>query len=177
MSQTHTQRLLERLRQIADPPTDYQLAKMLGVERQHVHNWKKRGSGMDLVTAYTLADLLHEDRSIIAGMVELDKANLSAEKKARLEHMLPRLVASTSVAFLACLAASIITPGRAQALTRQEGLVDVSRELVAGTGRYGIDETTDYAPFWNRVGRWLRRLANLISGASPAPFPASIAAA
>lgn len=128
--QTYTQKLLERLRKIADPPTDYQMAKMLGVERQNVHNWLKRGSGMDLVTAYTLADLLHEDRSIIAGMVELDKANLSPEKKARLEHMLPRLVASTSVAFLACLAASITTPGRAHALTRQGEAVDVSRELV-----------------------------------------------
>lgn len=65
--QTYTQKLLERLRKIADPPTDYQMAKMLGVERQNVHNWLKRGSGMDLVTAYTLADLLHEDRSIIEG--------------------------------------------------------------------------------------------------------------
>lgn len=154
--QTYTQKLLERLRKIADPPSNYQLAKMLGVTPQHIHNYMKRGSGMDLVTAYTLADLLGEDRAIIAGMVELDKANLSAEKKARLEHMLPRLVASTSLAFLACLAATITTTGRAHALTRQEGTVDVSREFV--TNRAGIPLSEIYIMRHLRAFfGWLRR--------------------
>lgn len=168
MSQTHTQRLLERLRKIADPPTDYQLAKMLGVERQHVHNWKKRGGGMDLTTAYTLADLLHEDRAIIAGMVELDRRDLSKEKRERLEHMLPRLVASTAVAFVACLAATITTSGRAQAASRHEGLVDVSREFITPENIGEFTQLSIMRLLRGAIG-WLR---GLISGASPAPFPA-----
>lgn len=175
MSQTHTQRLLERLRKIANPPTDYQLAKMLGVKRQHVHNWKKRGGGMDLTTAYTLADLLHEDRAIIAGMVELDRRDLSKEKRERLEHMLPRLVASTAFAFVACLAATITTSGRAQAESRHEGLVDVSREFVTpenidGFTQLCIMRLKDAVKA--RLTGCLSWLRGLIRGASPAPFPA-----
>lgn len=100
----NTQRLIERLRKQCDPPTDYQIAKRLGVDPQNVYNWKKRGSAMDLVTAYTLADALGEDRATIAGMIELDRRNLSEEKRRRLERMLPRLVASTSLAVLGWLA-------------------------------------------------------------------------
>lgn len=124
---TNTQRLLERLRKIADPPTDYQIGKLLGATPQSVHQWLKEGTAMDLTTSYVLADLLKEDRAIVAGMTELDRKNLSAEKRAKLEHMLPRRVASAGVAFLVGLAANTTMTGRTQA----EALVDVSREHVA----------------------------------------------
>lgn len=164
---TNTQRLLDRARVLCNPPTDYQIAKLLGVDPQNVHNWIKRGSAMDLTTAYTLADLLREDRSIVAGLVELDKKNLSPEKRRRLEQLLPRNVASACFAVGLALLAALMCPQTARASS-----AGVTNQAPASADPLYIMRT-------RRMGRACRFLVAVLAGwlGARRPEPRVIAAA
>lgn len=90
-------KLLDRARDLCSPPTDYQLAKKLGVSPQRVSNWRRQDSAPDNEAAWKLAHMLGMTLGDVIAYIEEDKAK-TPEKRAWWTAQLPRLLSALAIA-------------------------------------------------------------------------------
>lgn len=83
--------LIDKARTLCAPPTDYQLAKRLGINQATVSRCRNRGGTLDNEASTRLAELLGQDPYDVIAIMELERAK-TPEKKAFWESKLPRLV-------------------------------------------------------------------------------------
>ncbi|WP_281222793.1 helix-turn-helix domain-containing protein [Photobacterium sanguinicancri] len=68
---TYTIDLLNKVKTKYSLPTDYQLAKKLGVSTARVSNWMNSKSSMDWDIAFQIADMLEiDDQKVVHGLLE-----------------------------------------------------------------------------------------------------------
>lgn len=110
--------LLDRARTQANLPSDYALAKVLGIDRSIVSGWrkgKKHPSNEDAVKLATLAGL--EEMRVIAE-IELRTAN-TPKKKEFWQHYIESRGITACLAMTALAASIILTPEPAEAAILQ----------------------------------------------------------
>lgn len=83
--QTATTKVLNRLgKHLGDeyfPASDYRIAKELGVTRQAVSNWRKRGNAMDDAAVLRAATILGEAPAALLAMVAADRTQDAEARK------------------------------------------------------------------------------------------------
>ncbi len=103
---TNTQSLLERARQLCEPPTWYQLAKRTGIKATTISRCMVQSKTLGDLNAYKLAKLLQMDpKDVMAYMAE-DRAQDEATRTFW-THQLPRLLPSIAIAVTALLSAEL----------------------------------------------------------------------
>jgi len=93
---SNTERLLDRARDLCIPPTDYALAKRLGVHQQVISRVRCKGGGVDNYTAFRLAQLLSMEPATVVAYIEEDRA--PAHRREFWRHQLPRLLSAAALA-------------------------------------------------------------------------------
>lgn len=83
--------LIDKARSLCEPPTDYQLAKRLGINHATLSRCRHRGGTLDNEAASKLADLLGQDRYTVIAVMEVERAK-TPQKKAFWEQQLPRVM-------------------------------------------------------------------------------------
>lgn len=83
--------LLDRAKALCLPPTDYQLAKRLGINDATISRCRRKNGTLDNEAAVRLARLLEQDPLTIIAVMETERAK-TPEKKAFWENQLPRLL-------------------------------------------------------------------------------------
>lgn len=83
--------LIDKARSMCSPPTDYQLAKRLGISHATISRCRRKGGTLDNEAASRLADLLGQDPYDVIAIMEVERAK-DPEKRAFWESKLPRLV-------------------------------------------------------------------------------------
>lgn len=81
--------LIDKARSLCSPPTDYQLAKTLGIKQQTISRCRTKGGTLDNEASYKLADLLGQSRADVVAIMEAERAR-TPEKRAFWEAQLPR---------------------------------------------------------------------------------------
>lgn len=90
------ERLLDRARDLCDPPSDYELAKRLGIHQQSISRVRHHGGNLDNYAAFRLAKMLGMDPATVVAYIEEDRAPLPRKEFWRSQ--LPRLLATVGLA-------------------------------------------------------------------------------
>lgn len=83
--------LIDKARSLCDPPTDYQLAKRLGISHATISRCRHRGGTLDNEAATRLAELLGQEPYDVIAVMELERAK-DPKKRAFWESKLPRIL-------------------------------------------------------------------------------------
>lgn len=83
--------LIDKARSLCTPPTDYRLAKVLGIKTQTLSRVRNRHGTLDNEAATKLAMLLQQDPMDVIALMEVARAK-TPEKRAFWESRLPRIV-------------------------------------------------------------------------------------
>lgn len=83
--------LIDKARTMCSPPTDYQLAKRLGLHTATLSRMRNRGGTLDNEAATRLAELLGQEPYDVIAIMEVERAK-DPKKRAFWESKLPRLV-------------------------------------------------------------------------------------
>lgn len=97
---SNTCALLDKARELCQPPTDYRLARTLGISQTTIARCRHRGGTLDNKAVHALAKFLHQDFQEILALVELDRAK-TPETKAFWEKLAPRVVPTLVIGLLA----------------------------------------------------------------------------
>lgn len=141
---THTQELLDKARSLCSPPTDYELAKRLGISKQTISRCRRHAGTLDNEGMVRLARFLEQDIETIMPLIELDRVK-DDKSRAFWEKLAPRLVPSLVIGLLAAAA-----PGRSEAVS------PVS--IRDATSSYVVEQLIHYAKY---VLGWVRRARSL----------------
>lgn len=135
---THTQRLLDKARELCSPPTDYELAKQLGISKQTVSRCRRKAGTLDNEGIVRLARFLQQDVTTILPLIELDRAK---DQRTRdfWEKLAPRVVPSLVIGILATAggigiprlsSASRFEPQRLESCLTAYTLCEVARRML-----------------------------------------------
>lgn len=83
--------LIDKAKTLCQPPTDYKLAKQLGIATQTISRMRHKNGTLDNEAATKLAELLGQDPYDVIAVMELERAK-TPEKKAFWERKLPRFL-------------------------------------------------------------------------------------
>lgn len=83
--------LIDKAKSLCSPPTDYQLAKRLGISHATISRCRRKNGTLDNEAALRLARLLEQDPLEVIAIMETERAK-TPEKKAFWENQLPRIV-------------------------------------------------------------------------------------
>lgn len=97
---THTIQLLDKARDLCSPPTDYQLAKVLGLSRQTISRCRNHGGTLDNKAVRDLARFLEQPFETVLALVELDREK-DPQRRSYWEKVAPRVVPSLVVGLVA----------------------------------------------------------------------------
>lgn len=114
----NVERLLDRARDLCNPPTDYELAKRLDIHKQSISRVRRQGGNLDNYAAFRLAQMLNMDAATVVSYLEEDRAPMRRREFWR--RQLPRLLAAAGLA--GTLATG--TPHRSEAAEGVNGLGD-----------------------------------------------------
>jgi DNA-binding XRE family transcriptional regulator len=151
------------------PPTDYRLAKTLGVSPARLSNWRREKNKPDALACMKLAKVLGMEFADVLAYVEEDRAR-NIEAKQQWAAILPRLLPSIAIgSFLLAGAQDLIggkiyTPGKA---------------TITAASKVSVDRTIHYAQFArlrSRLEMGLRSLLTSTKRLLRAASPASAAA-
>lgn len=92
-----TQKLLDRAREMCSPPSDYRLAKQLGVTPSRVSHWRRGKATPDNEIAWKIAKILGMEITDVIAYFEKDRAQ-SPQKRAFWESQLPRVLSAIAIA-------------------------------------------------------------------------------
>lgn len=92
--------LLDKARDLCAPPTDYQLAKQLGIAQTTLSRVRKRGGTLEIAAIYKLAAMLEQDAKTITALTQLDVETRPAVREFW-ERLAPRVVPSLVIGLLA----------------------------------------------------------------------------
>ena len=103
---TTTTALMDRVKEIHKLPSDYQLAKILGVTPAHVYNWRTGRSAPEPAIAVKIAELLNKPPIEILALIETQREETSTEPRPRVlelwgrycPRLLPAIVAASIAA-------------------------------------------------------------------------------
>ena len=93
----NTTALLDRAKRLCEPPTDYQLAKRLGISAQRLSNWRRREQTPDNEGAWKIAEILGPPIPEVIAYIEEDRAK-TPEERERWTARLPRLLSALAIA-------------------------------------------------------------------------------
>lgn len=97
---TNTEKLLDRARELCAPPTDYQLAKRLGISTSRLSNYRNRRSTPDNEVGFKIAKMLGIPTPEVIAYFEEDKTT-DPKKLEFWRSQLPRVLPSIAIAFAA----------------------------------------------------------------------------
>lgn len=92
----NVERLLDRARELCNPPTDYELARRMGIAKQTISRVRTQGGNVDNYAAFRLAGILGMDPATVISYIEEDRATL--HRKEFWRSQLPRLLATVGFA-------------------------------------------------------------------------------
>jgi hypothetical protein len=98
--ETNTQALLERARKLCEPPTDYRLAKTVGLSHTTISNCRLHGGTLDNAGTFRLAKFLGQNFQDVLALIELDRAK-TEKQRAFWESVAPRILPSLVIGLLA----------------------------------------------------------------------------
>lgn len=102
----NTQQLLDRAREMCQPPTWYRLAKCTGIRQQQISRCVAQGKTLDNKSVWKLAKFIGQPLGDVLALVELDRAKKPSDRNFW-EHVAPRILPSLVIAVLA--AARLLT--------------------------------------------------------------------
>lgn len=122
------QELLDQAKNRANIPSDYALAKVLGISNGIVANWRKGKRHPSNEEAVKLATLAGLDEMRVIAEIELRTAN-SDKKKEFWKHYIESRGITATVSMTALAIAIMVTPEPAQATILQSPNYDASAQI------------------------------------------------
>jgi hypothetical protein len=139
--------LIDKARSLCMPPTDYQLAKRLGINHATISRCRNRGGTLDNEASIRLANLLEQDPLDVIAVMEAERAK-TPQKRAFWESRLPRVL--PVVAYLGIITGvTYFTEVRGEGLTTVSPVIDYATLLYILTAltylRSRFSKTTGFA--------------------------------
>lgn len=158
-------KIIDRVRTSTGTGTDYAVAKALGMSQTNLSKVIKGERGLGPTAIFAAAKILNVEAQDLFYLVREDRAKSEAERL----HWRSLCSEAVRTFFdIAGKAAAALTLATALNLTWGNHSNAVAAEL---------SQSMHYAPRRRSARRWLKALFAVLSGASPAPFPAFSASA
>lgn len=157
MTPTNTNALLDKARDLCSPPTDYRLAKVLGISNSTISRCRQRGGTLDNEAAARLAAFLEQDFKTVVSLIELDRAK-SPKSREFWEKLAPRMVPSLVIGLLAA------APGESGGMSPASHY-ETPRAVMAMDSLYIMRSTVAALKRW--VGRCRKALLDALHAQHP----------